>query len=186
MENIRVFGAEHTHGYATNVEPPCAWPNLIATDKAFDLFNHGTDGSSVKETANTVLWAKPEGFKESHVVILWPAFNRHTVFAGKDIIQLQPNGSGDLTDSYYKNYYNNWDSFLNSLYLINLIDLYLSQFSMESVTHWVTETESNHELPEWNTVEFENWDRPFANICLEYEDPYAANAEFARLVRSRL
>jgi hypothetical protein len=139
-----------------------AWPSLLGKDLDLEVYNFGIPGASNKHIWYTIL--NTEIFKNDIVVILWSYTLRHCFF--KDDLSIQrllPSDVGrqykyenekwtthhfDETKFYYKNFYSNLDSSIESIGRIDHINYYLKSknvscyhFCVEDITlktpvHW--------------------------------------------------
>jgi len=174
-----------------------AWPQLTADALNLECINLGVPGTSNKQICNDVLNTE---FEETDiVVIMWTYVTRTCFFQNKEEV-MQYGGSKnskrilvqDVSNTrhdrerrkynamYYKSFYTDANSNIESYMYLNLVNLFLSEkgiksyhISCNSIQHGVRKSLQSFTLspPEWNCVDLPNIINCFIDKALDNAHP---------------
>ncbi len=148
-----------------------AWPSILGgLLKSKSVTNKSLPGLGCKQVAKTIIDYKYSS--NNIVVVLWPDFNRHTIFKDstshsyKNLLYMVPsmltksmprpfwkNREMDgfqkdkflnLVKTYYKDYFEEWDSLFENLIRINFVHSYLKDRGIKSY-HILSESQYHSE-----------------------------------------
>ena len=151
-----------------------AWPTLLAEKLNASCSNLGIPGASNKEIWNKIMNTKlgayqtteikngvrqsvmrgnPDENRNIIVIIGWSLFNRSCVLRKNSVEQIGVWQDSKASKSYFKHLYDDHDMNMDFYLRANFVKEYLNNLGITNY-HWRLETTLEDEQPEWNTVQF--------------------------------
>jgi len=194
MSRLVAFGCSHTYGEGhvdclpskTETEPPppsqYAWPALLGKILDKEVVNLGCPGCSNRYIANSILNADIK--QDDVVVILWTEFNRSTVFTPDSLRKLRlatsihPTRNSKVARNYYKWIHDPYNSFLESLESMNLVNYHLQNYRYvyNFKANFNSKFRRNtpdivYEYPKWNKVNLINQSLHYVDRAADNDHP---------------
>ena len=194
MSRLVAFGCSHTYGEGLKdcwvpegenidgIEGPdagkfpskYAWPQLLADKLNIECCNLGLPGTSNKFIWHNIL--NTHLTKKDIVVILWTYHNRTCILKNKNRYQRimvsdinnpgRPEQERSLAETFYENYYYDYNAIVESVGQINHIKSYLDNINVKNYHLLINTSIKEEAIPEWNQVKLHP-------IKLRYDLPLA-------------
>ena len=193
MSRLVAFGCSNTYGEGL---PDCwddgeagpkpskyVWPQLLADDLNLECVNLSVPGTSNKQICNDIL---NTDFKSTDiVVIMWTFFSRTCFFQDEGrskriIVQDITNKNFEsyrqkYNSIYYKTFYTQTNSNIESCMYINLIQLMLKEKEISNYHVNYNHTQGNlivnHSPPEWSQTDIYDIDNVYDDTALDGMHP---------------
>ena len=133
-----------------------AWPTHLAGEWIdMQVGNLGIPGASNKEIWNKIMNTKLDS--NNLVVIGWSLYNRSCVIKKHTVEQIGIWQNSKSSKSFFKHMHDDYDMHLDFYLRANYVKKYLDSLDIENY-HWRLETTLAENKPNWNQVQFIDFD----------------------------